>query len=466
MRTEATLLALCVVLWALASGCGTEPASESARPDVLLITVDTLRADQVHAYGFPLESTPNLDSLAERGALFETAIAASSRTVPSHASMFSSRWVREHSVGTFNGSSRLEDVETLAEQFRAAGYETAAFVSNFVLKRRTGLDRGFDVYDDELPALEINRQGHFERLAEDTTRRALAWLSTDRGDRPIFLWVHYQDPHGPYAAPASFAENLDLRTPGADPELPVLDRDTGRAGIPRYQALPGARRPSAYRARYAEEVAYTDHWLGKLVAAFEQVRPDEDSVILVTADHGESFGESGYFFQHGQFASPEQTEVPFIVVAPGILPVRHVAWVSHVDVAPTLLDLAGLPPLREASGLSLAPLVLDGVPLPSRTLYAETPRELSAFYEDGYLRIRPGPPRSAESLRNPLDLNGDLRWQRFRRTQGGGWKTADRPDQLPAPVQEFLRERAAKADAAPFDESDVARLRALGYLPE
>ena len=466
MRTEATLLALWLALSTLASGCGSEPTSQSARPDVLLITIDTLRADQVHAYGFPLESTPNLDALAERGAFFETAIAASSRTVPSHASMFSSRWVREHSVGTFNGSSRLEEVDTLAEQFRAAGYETAAFVSNFVLKRRTGLDRGFAVYDDELPWLEVDRDGHFERRAEETTRQALAWLSTDRGDRPIFVWVHYQDPHGPYDPPASFAETLDLESPGADPELPVLDRDSGRAGIPRYQALPGIRRPSDYRVRYAEEVAYTDHWLGKLVAAFERVRPDRDNVILVTADHGESLGESGYFFQHGQFTSPEQTEVPFIVVAPGILPARHAAWVSHVDVAPTLLDLAGLPPLSEASGLSLAPLLLDGVPLPARTLYAETPRELSAYDGVGYLRIRPGPPRSAESLRNPLDPDGDLRWQRFRRTEGGGWKTAGRPDQLPASVQEFLRNRAAKADAAPFDESDVARLRALGYLPE
>lgn len=464
MRTDQKLVTLGLLF--LVAACGTDSPGDSAKPDVLLITIDTLRADQVHAYGFPLQSTPNLDGLAERGALFETAIAASSRTVPSHASMFSSRWVREHSVGTFNGSSRLEGVDTLAERFRAAGYETAAFLGNFVLTRRTGLDQGFDVYDDELPALEENREGHFERAAEATAQRALAWLSDRRGDRPVFLWVHFQDPHGPYAAPSTPDPAIELDPPGADPELPVLDRDTGRAGIPRYQAIAGVRRPSAYRQRYAEEVAYTDFWLGRLVGAFEELSPDRGKVILATSDHGESFGESGYFFQHGQFASPEQTLVPFIVVAPGISQGRHATWVSHVDVAPTLLELAGLPPIDGASGLSLVPLLQEGEPLPPRILYAEAPRELSAYGDGGYLRVRSGPPRSQDSLRNPLNPDGELRLARYRRSENGRWKAVDRPDRLPADVESFLRTRVPKADAASFSREDVERLRALGYLPE
>ncbi len=143
-------------------------------PDVLLVTVDTLRADFVHSYGFEAETTPNIDALAARGVLFETAIAASTATVPSHASIMTSRYVREHSVGPFNGATRLEGAATLAEAFRAAGYETAAFVSNVVLKARTGLDRGFDLYDDELPVGETNRGSYFERVAGDTVERAVA----------------------------------------------------------------------------------------------------------------------------------------------------------------------------------------------------------------------------------------------------------------------------------------------------
>ena len=466
MQTSVTRHLLWLLLGILIMGCGGEQSAQSSRPDVLLITIDTLRADQIHAYGFPLESTPNLDALAERGALFETAIAASSRTVPSHASMFSSRFAREHSVGTFNGSSRLEGVETLAERFHSAGYETAAFVSNFVLKRRTGLDRGFDVYDDELPGTEANREDHFEKLAEETTRRALAWLAQRDGRQPVFLWVHYQDPHGPYVPPSGFMNSLDWTPTGPDPELPLLDRDTGRAGIPRYQAIPESRRPSVYRVRYAEEVAYTDYWLGKLVASFEKFRRTDNNVMLVTADHGESLGESGYFFQHGQFSSPEQTRVPFIVVAPGIQAARHKPWVSHVDVAPTLLDLAGLPPLSNASGLSLEPLLKNGTALAPRTLYAETPRELSAYREGGYLRIRPGSLKPSANVRNPLDPQGDLRWEQFQRGTDGRWKVAERPKEIPPAVQEFLRERVPKVNASVFDESDVARLRALGYLPE
>ncbi|MCP4906588.1 MAG: sulfatase-like hydrolase/transferase, partial [bacterium] len=144
------------------------PAEERSRPDVLLITIDTLRADYVHAYGFPLEITPSIDALAERGVLFENAIAAATLTAPAHASIMTSRYVREHSIGSRNGDTRLDELSTLAESFSEAGYATAAFVSNAVLRRRIGLDRGFDTYDDELPSREQNRGNYFERIAEET----------------------------------------------------------------------------------------------------------------------------------------------------------------------------------------------------------------------------------------------------------------------------------------------------------
>jgi arylsulfatase A-like enzyme len=185
----------------VALGCG-EPVP-ARRPDVLLVVIDTLRADYLGTYGFPLPTSPNLDRFADQAVVFERAIAASANTVPSHASLMTSRYVRQHSVGWVNGTTRLEGAVTLAERFHEAGYETGAFVSNFVLRRASGLDAGFDVYDDAFSSAEPNRPDYYERDAAATTARALAWLS-ERGAEPLFLFVHYQDPHGPYLPPAEW----------------------------------------------------------------------------------------------------------------------------------------------------------------------------------------------------------------------------------------------------------------------
>jgi len=478
MWTEATGLpraaALLLVATACIAGCG--PGRDASPPDVLLITLDTLRADYVHAYGSPSETTPNIDSLAERGALFETAIAASSRTVPSHASMMTSRFARQHSVGTENGSSVLEGHETLAARFRAAGYRTGAFVSNFVLKRRSGLDDGFDEYDDEMLGREMTRVKLSERVAEDTVARALAWLSEvremsetrDEATPPVFLWVHLQDPHGPYRPPAPYEGSLPPVVVEPDPTLGVLDRDSGRMGIPRYQVLAGMRRPSEYATRYAEEIFYADHWLGELLRAFDDRRAGE-GVILLTADHGESFGEDGFYFQHGQFTSPAQAFVPLLVVAPGIPAARHAVPVSHVDIAPTLLELAGLAPLASASGVSLVSLMAGAEGVPDRVLYVETKRELSAYRGAHQLRVRAGAPRPGSGVNeNPIRSDADLLWRAFRRVDG---ERVDVPlsdpqaARLERDVRAYLASRAPTAAARAFSEEDVKRLRALGYLP-
>ena len=198
------LVVMGAVCW-LGTGC-TGRAPEGP-PNVLLITLDTVRADHIGSYGFEAETTPFIDALAERSVVFERAIAASARTAPSHASILTSRWVRYHSIGHVNGTTRLLDEPTLAEQFAAAGYDTAAFVSNPLLARRIGLDRGFDVYDDELSVSA--RSGVVERDANATSERAEAWLGAGR-DKPWFTWVHFQDPHGPYTPPPPF-ERVELR---------------------------------------------------------------------------------------------------------------------------------------------------------------------------------------------------------------------------------------------------------------
>ena len=474
MRLPRPALLLGALSCVVACVASCRPPGSARPPDVLLITLDTLRADYVHAYGSAFANTPNIDALADRGALFELAIAASSRTVPSHASMMTSRFARQHSVGTQNGSSVLMGEETLAERFRAAGYQTGAFVSNFVLKRRTGLDRGFDEYDDELLGHEVTRVGLSERVAGDTVGRAREWLAAARetgegSDRPVFLWAHLQDPHGPYRPPPPFAGSLMPLVASADPDLPVLDRDSGRRGIPHYQALPGMRRPSDYTTRYAEEIAYADHWVGELVRAFSE-ESERETVILLTADHGESLGEAGYYFQHGQFTSPEQVFVPFIVVSPGVLPARYAVPVSHVDIAPTLLELAGLSPLASPSGVSLVSLMRGGDPPSSRVLYSETKRELSAYRGGTQVRVRAGPPRPGSGTNeNPIRLDADLRWRAFQQADGV-WAdlalSTEAASTLEREVRAYLAvARVPTAAALPFSKDDVERLRALGYLP-
>lgn len=426
-------------------------ATGPERPDVLLVTIDTLRADFVHSYGFAADTTPHIDALARRGALFETAVAASTATVPAHASIMSSRYVRQHSVGAENGSTRLEGVATLAEAFRDAGYETAAFVSNVVLKARTGLDRGFDHYDDDLPESEANRGMYFERIAPETVERVRAWLALPR-QRPFFLWVHLQDPHGPYTPGEPWSQRLPEWPLRTDRELPVLGVNRGRGGIPHYQALPGVRRPGRYAGLYAGEVARVDHALGELLALVERAagrRGAAGRVVALTADHGESLDEDGFFFQHGHTATPEQSLVPLVIVAPGVPPRRIAGVASHVDLAPTLLELAGLPPLDGQRGVSLVPAMRDGAPLPERAVLSDIGFEVGAYDARGYWAVR---------------MVGDaMDWQRYQREADDWRKTAGPP--LPLEVRRYLADSVPTVPALAMSERDLERLRALGYLP-
>jgi arylsulfatase A-like enzyme len=435
-------------------GCTSAQPDHDA-PSVLLITVDTLRADYLGAYGFSSDTSPHLDALADESVLFERAIAASSRTAPAHASIMTSHWVREHSIGYRNGSTRLADEETtLAAIFRDAGYETAAFVGNVMLQRRVGLDNGFDHYDDELSASEANRPDVFERRAEATTERALAWLSAPRSG-PFFLWVHYNDPHGPYIPPPPFDERFRFAdAPGEEP-LPVLYVQRGWFGIPAYQAVPGLRRPGEYRSRYAGEIRYFDEWLGHLLEAAERGSVSRDLVVLLTADHGESLGEEDFFFSHGHATTPDLSRVPFLLRAPGLPPGRREELVHHVDILPTLLDLAGLPIPAEARGIALGPALRGETAFPERTVFCDVGAEVGAYRRDLFLRARLGP-----SL-------GDTRtgtWKSYRWSTDGSVTAADAADALRSHIEEYARNEIPMKRAARLSEVEAERLRALGYL--
>ena len=292
-------------------------------PNVVLITIDTLRADRIGAYGYAAARTPVLDALARGGTRFDRAYAPAPITLTSHASLMTGRYPPGHGA-RHNGLRVKADVPVLAELFQRAGFKTGAFVAAFPLDRRFGLERGFQTYGDRMPrvagALANERPGW---IAVD---EALAWLKTTDAAR-FFLWVHLFEPHAPY----------------------------GR---------PGDGRPAS--ARYDDEVAEADRQTGRLI---EAVRAKGDAVVMVAGDHGEAFGEHGEI-AHSLFVYDTTLRVPLLFNGPGVRAQVSESPVSLIDVAPTIARLTGLPPF-DSDGVDLSP-AFDGRPIPPRRLYAES----------------------------------------------------------------------------------------------
>ena len=287
-----------VVLMLLSAGCGggekAPPSTSTPETSILLVTLDTTRADSIGPEAKDVE-TPAFNALAARGRRFAHAYATVPETLPSHASMMTGLYPAGH--GVHENARFVSDAHPLvAERLQRAGYRTAAFVSSFVLSRRFGLARGFEEYDDRLPA------GRAERTSTETTDRAIDYLANHSGQR-VFVWVHYFDPHAPYAPPSPFAE--------------------------RYAAKP-----------YLGEVATMDAQLGRLVQAFEQ-HAKGTRAIVVTADHGEGLGDHGEL-QHGHLMYQPTMRVPMVVVAPGVSPGVETTPVSTRRIFHTLVDLAGI----------------------------------------------------------------------------------------------------------------------------
>jgi choline-sulfatase len=284
---------------------------------VILITLDTTRADRLGCYGYPLALTPNLDNLAREGVLFRRAYAHVPLTAPSHASILTGLLPPRHGVhdnGTFVLST---GPRTLAEVFVDAGYRTAAFVSAFVLDRRFGLGRGFATYEDDVFTGGADNVAASVR-AEVTVGRAIEWLRHE-DPRPLFAWVHLYDAHSPYDPPASFREKL--------------------AGRP-----------------YDGEIAYMDAEIGRLLDAVRLRR--RPALVAVLGDHGESLGEHQES-THMYYVYSATQHVPFLLHLPGYLPAGRVVEpvVRGVDLMPTVLAIAGLPVPPDLDGTSLLPLV-------------------------------------------------------------------------------------------------------------
>lgn len=343
---------LAVALAILTAACSSPPPSSRAtvalgKPrNLLLVTIDTLRADRVGSYGYAAAKTPAMDDLARRGVRFDRAFATAPITLTSHASLLTGLNPPGHGA-RHNGMRVREDVPTLAAALSEAGFATAAFVSAFPLDRRFGLARGFATYDDRLPREADGRVAN-ERAGAQTVDAALDWLAGHRA-APFFLWVHLFEPHAPY----------------------------GR----------GAAAASSVAARYDDEVAEADRQLARVIDALGDAR--SSTLTVVAADHGEAFGEHGEV-AHSIFAYDTTLRVPLILSGAGVPADGRVVKdpVGLIDVMPTMMAVFGRAVIA-SDGIDVREAI-GGTPIAARALYAESFAPLVDFGWSSLRTLRAG----------------------------------------------------------------------------
>lgn len=396
------------------------PGAPSRRPDVLLITIDTLRADALGFAGNKKAATPVLDRLAAQGRVFTDAHAHNVVTLPSHANILTGLYPYQHGLRDNTGFRLTERFPTLATALREAGYATGAFVGAYPLDSRFGLDRGFDVYDDRTTrGDQAETFSLAERRGDEVVAPALDWWRRQRG-KPRFLWVHLYDPHAPY-----------------DPPEPFASRFAGNA--------------------YLGEVAATDAFLAPLLGPLLD-RKEPPCLAVVTADHGESLGEHGEA-THGLFAYEATLKVPLVLWGPGVAPGRDGRSARHVDVFPTVLAAAGVTPPKSPALRPGRSLLAAAAPKEDRSedSYFEA---LSTTLNRGWapLRglLRGGRKFVALPLPEVYDLKSDPQEARNR-------IDADRP-LARAAFGDLPRESVWPPPRTSGTGEDEAKLRSLGYL--
>ena len=448
------LFALAALLIA-GTGCSTPDTKERFGRPIILIVVDTLRADHLGAYGHTRPTSPRIDEWAGSGRLFEVALSTAPWTAPAFGSLFTGQMPSRHGV---LGQERPDGkqifgrldpgVPTLAGMLSDHGYTTAAMVNNPFLAPEFGLDRGFDLYDYRFGNnVEVRR-------AEEMVDLAIEWIDQQQ-DAPFFLVLHLFDPHMNYDAPepfrGRFTDDISSKL-----KLPVEELNAIRIGVMRLE--PGDQR--FIGAAYDEEIAYVDHEIDRFRQALEQRGLLERGLVLLTSDHGEELFEHGGF-EHGHALWQELIHVPLIAWGAGVLPGRETTPISLVDVTPTLLEFAGVELPHEVEGRSLLDSLRGGKPPGDRTLFAEQNlygSELKAALDWPYKLIV-----------NPE--NGD-RWL-FDLANNPGeilrpWdEHAEKADDLQRALLLWLeRDLAARTEQAPAElgSDTLEQLRSLGYV--
>jgi len=414
------------------SGLPPQMATGAARGyNVLLLTLDTTRADHIGCYGYARAETPVLDALAAEGVRFADAVSPVPITLPAHATILTGLDPPTHGARHNAEFTVGEDVLTLAEVLAAQDYETAAFVSAFVLDARFGLDQGFAHYDDDISVASsaaIYREGN-ERPASSVTGAAIQWLRGRSQEQPFFAWVHYYDPHNPYLPPSPYKEEF---------------RDTP----------------------YDGEIAFMDHEIGRLLQTLDAIGAREQTLIVAVADHGEGLGEHDES-THTMLIYESTVWVPLILACPGLFAGPYVVddvVVSIADVFPTVLDLLGLAAPQPGDGVSLlqAPETAD------RMVYLET---LAPYFDNGWSPLFGLRRHGDKYIRAPrpeyYDLTTDPHELVNLAPNASGATRAAR-DQLAGVLEQRLQQSptlaAVVASSQPLDPEARQRLESLGYI--
>ncbi len=434
----------------------------SARPDILLISIDSLRHDHLGVSGYARDTTPNLDALARQGVLFRQAISASSWTLPAHVTLLTALPPERHGVVS-PADALAPSAVSLAEVLRDAGYATAGFVSGPFLRELHGFSQGFEVYDDDIAAKDLHAS-HRGRTSPQLLRRFRDWLVARPASdgRPWFVFVHMWDVHYDYEPPPPWDTMFDPTYTGAvtgrNFELgPTIKRGMARRDLDHVIAL------------YDGEIRYTDEHLGQIVGVLTGRGRLRNTLIVVTADHGEEFFEHGAK-GHGKNLHDETIRIPLVMAYPGVVPAGQVIdqQVQLADIAPTILGLAGVsPPLGFARGAGSGGIDLA----PSLRGYLAVPRGRRA-----HSALAVGAPMTSvrqEEVKY-IKRNGGGAEVFDLRADPGERRNLSRKGVVP-PVAEALveadRERARSAavgrtfrEPARATAAHEQRLRGLGYI--
>jgi arylsulfatase A-like enzyme/Flp pilus assembly protein TadD len=397
-----------------------EAGEKTDRPNVLLITIDTLRPDRLRCYGGSFLKTPQIDALAQKGTLFSRAFAHNPLTLPSHANILLGVTPLVHGVHDNANFIVPKELTNLATWLKGKGYSTGAFVGAFPLDSRFGLTPGFDVYDDNYGSQGSNELTFVERKADVVVQLALRWLSGQKG--PWFLWVHCFDPHQPYNPPEPY-------------------------------------RTQFRESLYDGEVAFVDAALGKLFGFLKEKNLDQKTLTVFTADHGEALGEHGEL-THGYFAYNATLWVPLIISSPGWKAGQASLNVSHIDIFPTVCDLLQIAQPPSLQGRSLVP-VMKGKELPSRPIYFEA---LTAYYNRGWAPLKGYIEGRDKYMDSPIpelyDIDRDFH-ERKNLAAGSGLGSFRKT------FERLLETESASAKVSArqkLDRETLEKLRSLGYI--
>jgi arylsulfatase A-like enzyme len=437
------------------------PTARGSGYNVLLVTIDTLRADHLGIYGYARATSPNIDGLAREGVVFSRAFTHWPKTRGSMAILLTGRRPSQNGYSKHHPGI-LGFNPTLASVLLEAGYETAALVDNPNVAADHGYSKGFGSYTQTWDDAALRTEWDRTRAI---TEGARSFLQRKR-DRPFFLWIHYVNPHAPYSPPPPFDKAFDDERSRGGKALPVVSGFHG--GIPKQWAIEGENRVAYYVAQYDGEIAAVDAEVGRLLEALRSSASGGKTIVLLTSDHGESLGEHGYFFDHGEDLFRPSLEIPFLIAGPGVPKgQRRDAFVSTLDVVPTILDsvkvsyppdLAGASVLAPGSGASAEP---------RDRLFAQNDRNLSATWTRDYKLVQtPGQKRNDLAL---FDVERDPAESRdLAKTHGEALRVERRELELyfERTDREWNRIRPLLGQKSTVKLSPEAceKLKALGYV--